>query len=138
MREYDKNRRKFMKKILLLAVILIGLSGAAFCAEKPVSNMDSEVHQKACQNVFSLINIDMSVMSPRATMADSPMDARTITAPQPPKGKIVPICDKREMKPCPCECGCHKPCPEPQNKPKNNQTSLFRIDLLHLIKFQIL
>lgn len=122
-----------MKKKLLIAVLLLlCLAGRTFAADTKTQNMESEVKQKACQNVFSFINIDMSFMSPRATAADVSLnDPRP---PEPKKGEIVPIANKKDVKP---NAGpeVKPPMPMPENKSK---TSLFRIDLLHIFKIQIL
>lgn len=112
-----------MKKNLLLVLCLfLVMSGKAFSAEIKNQPQEMEVRQKACQNVFSLINIDLSLMSPRAAVAD-------VSVPDPKvannkKDSIVPISNKTETK-------------QPTEISKN-RTSLFRIDLFHIFKIQIL
>lgn len=120
------------KKLLITALLLLCLVGKTFAAEAKTQNMESEVKQKACQNVFSLINIDMSFMSPRATAADVSLnDPRQ---PEPKKGEIVSVSNKKDFKPD-ARPEAKPPMPIPEHK---NKTSLFRIDLLHIFKIQIL
>lgn len=123
------------KKFLLTAALLLTLSNSAFCASAPqVPNQN--VHPKACQNTFSFINIDLSFMSPRAAMTDSQIEIQDNQPLPPKKGEIVPIADKR----------CQGPCPmpptfdgqQPLKAPEKNKTSLFRLDLFHFFKLQIL
>lgn len=125
-----------MKKILLSIAVLLSLSTAAFCAENTPLPTQQTIHQKACQNVFSFINFDLSLMSPRATVTDSAIDARPDFPP--PPNAVVPIANKANIKPCP-------PCPicPPDKKdfkpePPKSKTSLFRLDLLHIFKIQVL
>lgn len=117
------------KKLLITALLLLCLVGKTFAADAKTQNMESEVKQKACQNVFSFINIDMSFMSPRATAADVSLnDPKTLES---KKGEIVSVSNKKDVKSCAPEA--KRPIPEHKNK-----TSLFRIDLLHIFKIQIL
>ena len=123
------------KNLLIAAVLFLSLSGNAFCAEAQLPTTQSDIHQKACQNVFSFINIDLSLMSPRGTMADSKIDASTLVPPPPPRhnGGIVPIANQ-SLTPCP---------PQPLVKEEKvitntGKTSLFRLDLFHIFKIQIL
>lgn len=112
-----------MKKILLMTVCLyLSLTAQAFCAENQNIPMQSSVNQKACQNVFSFINIDFSMMSPRGTAADVSVN-ESISTNSKKDNNIEPIASKQE-----------KPAPKEQK----NRTSLFRIDLLHIFKIQIL
>lgn len=119
-----------MKKNLLITLcLLLSLSSVAFAADTKIQPTETEIKQKACQNVFSLINIDLSFMSPRAAIAD-------VMPPPPPfppnkKGGIVPINNKK---------GCSMPPPpaSPVKPVQKNKTSFFRIDLLGIFKIQIL
>jgi hypothetical protein len=125
------------KKLLVTLCLLLSLNGVAFCAEAKNQSMESEVKQKACQNVFSLINIDLSLFSPRAAVADV-----NVPNPQPcPRNCIAPITNKNGMMmpppPMPRANSCQSAPPAPPAPPKN-KTSLFRIDLLGLFKIQIL
>ena len=124
-----------MKEKLLLLCLFLTMSTGAFAAQPQNAPQEMEVKQKACQNVFSLVNIDLSFMSPRGTAADVSMSAPPPCPCAGAKGPIVPIVDK---KPPVCE-KCPPPKPEvgPQ-PPMPNRTSLFRIDLLHIFKIQIL
>lgn len=122
-----------MKKIFLATAILLSLSTAAFCAEStPATPSQQYINQKACPNVFSFINFDISLMSPRATVTDSPVE---IMPPPPPMGPnaVVPIANKAAVKPC-----CPPEKKEFRPEPPKNKTSLFRLDLLHIFKIQIL
>lgn len=112
-----------MKKSLLIFVCLfLSLSSSAFSMESQGSTTQSDVHQKACQNVFSLINLDLSFMSPRAAVSDvSVSDQKALDN---KKGATVAISNKKEAAQTP--------------EPPKNRTSLFRIDLLHMFKIQIL
>lgn len=115
------------KNFLITLCLLLSLSSVAFAADTKIQPTETEVKQKACQNVFSLINIDLSFMSPRAAVAD-------VNTPQPcpmPKGGIVPIADKKGYLIPP-------PSAPPVAPPQKNKTSFFRIDLLGIFKIQIL
>ncbi len=121
---------------------MLSISGQAFCAEKTTNNTESEIEQKACQNIFSLINIDLSFMSPRANLTDANVDASS--TPKAPKfdDRIIPVTNKKDIKSCPPPnfksqgSQLYPPCePKPEQK---NRTSLFRLDLFHLFKIQIL
>lgn len=128
-----------MKKNLLVAACLFfAVSGQAFAAQSQNMPQEMELKQKACQNVFSLINIDLSLMSPRGTAADVNFVDSANTNYSGKKDPIVPISNKQCAKqPCPCQM--MKPAPEgPKPLPPQNKTSLFRIDLLHIFKIQIL
>lgn len=121
------------KNLLIAAVLFLSLSGNAFCAEAQLPTTQSDIHQKACQNVFSFINIDLSLMSPRGTMADSKIDASTLTPPPKSGDGIVPISNK-SLTPC-------QPQPlvkEEKGLTNKGKTSLFRLDLFHIFKIQIL
>lgn len=111
------------KRILVTVFLFLSLAGQAFSAEvQSKQTNNSDINQKACQNVFSFINIDLSVMSPRAAAADISVTDAKVTNDK--KNNIVPIADKKEVK--------------PQPKDSKNKTSLFRIDLLHIFKIQIM
>lgn len=116
------------KNFLITLCLLLSLSSVAFAADTKLQPQDTEIKQKACQNVFSLINIDLSFMSPRAAVAD--VNAPTPPCPMCKKGGIVPIANKKCMMMPP-------PAPPVAPAPKN-KTSFFRIDLLGLFKIQIL
>jgi len=115
------------KNLLIIACLFLTLANQAQSTEISNSPTNAEVKQKACQNVFSLINIDLSVMSPRATVAD--VSVPTPMAPDARKGAIVPISNRPP-----------EPRPEmtPPPAPQRNKTSLFRLDLLHIFKIQVL
>lgn len=117
-----------MKKNLLVTLcLLLSLSSVAFAADTKIQPTETEVKQKACQNVFSLINIDLSFMSPRAAVAD-------VNTPPPcpmPKGGIVPLSNKNGIMTPP-------PPAQPVKPTQKNKTSFFRIDLLGIFKIQIL
>lgn len=125
-----------MKKNLLIVLCLfLSLSSIAFAADTKIQPTETEVKQKACQNVFSLINIDLSFMSPRATVAD----VNTPPCPMPSKGGIVPISDKTgKVMPPPAAGRFAPPAPPASTSPAKNKTSFFRIDLLGIFKIQIL
>ncbi len=118
-----------MKKNLLVTLcLLLSLSSVAFAADTKIQPTETEIKQKACQNVFSLINIDLSFMSPRAAVAD----VNTPPCPMPTKGGIVPLSNKKgAVTPQPTRCFAPP-------TPVKNKTSFFRIDLLGLFKIQIL
>lgn len=122
-----------MKKNLLIALcLLLSLNSIALASDTKIQPTETEVKQKACQNVFSLINIDLSFMSPRAAVAD----VNTPPCPMPPKGGIVPITNKKGMVMPPPPSERFAPASPPT--PAKNKTSFFRIDLLGLFKLQIL
>lgn len=118
------------KKLLLVAILFLSMTGTVFSAEtqntlKPP--IQSSLHQKACQNVFSFINIDLSLMSPRGTAADVSIVDSANTNSNSGNAKneaITPVSNKQEVK-------------QPISAQKS-KTSLFRIDLLHIFKIQIL
>lgn len=115
-----------MKKNLLtvacLTCLFLSCACKTFSAEVQPQQMNTDFKQKACQNVFSLVNIDLSFLSPRAAAAD--VTVAPPIAPDNKKGAVVPVAAKQEaVKPV---------------TPIQNRTSLFRIDLLHLFKIQVL
>lgn len=116
------------KKLLLTSLLFLSLSCSVFAAQPQNEVNNAELKQKACQNIFSLVNIDFSFMSPRGTAADVSISDSANTNGEAKKstGNIEPIANK-QPKPCACQTAT------PQNK-----TSLFRLDLLHLFKIQIL
>jgi len=114
------------KNLLIIACLFLTLANQAQSTEISNSPTNAEVKQKACQNVFSLINVDLSVMSPRATVAD--VSVPNPGAPEARKGAIVPIANRPEQRP--------EMTPPPA--PQKNKTSLFRLDLLHIFKIQVL
>lgn len=98
-----------MKKIFLIGlVVFLGFANASFadcCKNSPSGNSNC---QKACQNIFSLIAIDLSLLSPRAAAAD--IDTCM------PKNCCMP------QTPC---CTPQTPCCVPQNPcccPKQSMT----------------
>jgi hypothetical protein len=124
-----------MKKNLLIAACLfLGLSSQAFAVESQNVPTNTEIEQKACQNVFSFINIDLSLMSPRGTAADVNVVNSANSSFSDQKDAIVPVSNKQEIKqPCACAFKSQEPA-----KASKNKTSLFRIDLLHIFKIQIM
>lgn len=117
-----------MKKNLLIVLCLfVSLAGKSMAAAAPTPQEMPEIKQKSCQNVFSFINIDLSVMSPRAAASDVSVVTPT-TAPEAKKGtQVVPVSNKTEQK-----------SEVKQNIDTKGKTSLFRIDLLHIFRFQLL
>lgn len=135
----EEDKEDFMKKnLLIIACLFLCLSNQVFAGEMQNAPSNAEIKQKACQNVFSFINIDLSLMSPRGTAADVNVvnSANTNSMDKKPMEPIVPISNKQCAKQ-PCESGCALIAPAPVQAPKN-RTSLFRIDLLHIFKIQIL
>lgn len=134
----EKVKEKPMKKSLLIVACLFCIAGQTFAAQPQTAPQELELKQKACQNIFSFINIDLSIMSPRGTAADVNVvnSANTNSLDKKPSEPIVPICDKKCPKqPCPCALKTQAP---PPPMPPKNKTSLFRLDLLHIFKIQIL
>jgi len=129
------------KNLLIVACLFLSLSNQAFAAPPQGEVNNAEIKQKACQNIFSFINIDLSLMSPRGTAAadvNVVNSANTNSLDKKPMEPIVPICDKKCPKqPCPCAFVTPAPMPAPPQAPKN-KTSLFRLDLLHIFKIQVL
>lgn len=151
-----------MKKIILIGLIVFlsftGKSFACCCKNSPSNNSNC---QKACQNIFSFIALDLSILSPRATAADvHTCMPKNCCAPQAPCctpccTPQVPCCtpqtqccpkqslapdDKNEIMATAKDensaiipVSNKQPCANPQNK-----KSLFRIDLFRLFKFQVL
>lgn len=120
------------KKLLVTLCLLVSLNSIAFAADTKIQPTETDVKQKACQNVFSLINIDLSVMSPRAAVADVNTPP---PFPIPQKSGVMPIANKNGtiMPPPPVA-----PPASPIAPPQKSKTSFFRIDLLGLFKIQIL
>jgi len=109
------------KKFLITAALLLSITGTAYSAQPAAtSNTQSDIHQKACQNVFSFVNIDVSMMSPRGTAADVTVSDTEKAGNAIKKDPVIPIANKTESK-----------------QATKNSTSLFRLDLLHIIKFQL-
>lgn len=128
-----------MKKSLLIAMCLLTLSGQAFAAQLQNTPQEMELKQKACQNVFSFINIDLSLMSPRGAAADVNVanSANTNSNDKKSIEPVVPISNKQCAKQ-PCSCPSCASVPPPSIPKQQNKTSLFRIDLLHIFKIQVL
>lgn len=126
----NKKGENMKKKLLITLCLLLSLNSVTLASDIKPQPMDTEVKQKACQNVFSLINIDLSFMSPRAAVADVNVPEQKPIA---GKNGVVPIANKKEIMPPPPA----NIMPPPPMQPKN-KTSLFRIDLLGLFKIQIL
>lgn len=62
-----------MQKSFIFTIIFLSFANASFacgCDCNGKSSFAASNEQKACQNVFSLITIDFSFLSPRATAAD--------------------------------------------------------------------
>lgn len=152
-----------MKKIFLIGLIVfLSFSNTSFaccCKNSPSGNSNC---QKACQNIFSFIAIDLSLLSPRASAADvHTCMPKNCCAPQ------VPCCAPQS----PC-CVPQTPCCSPkqsmtstdnkeeaiitaENKQdsiipvankqglkqcctnQQNKKSLFRIDLFRTFKLEI-
>lgn len=107
-----------MKKVFLVAIILFGFAGTSLacgCGCNGKASFAASNNQKACQNVFSLITIDFSFLSPRATAADV-----NVGMPKP--------CMKWWHKCCPpsCPAPCMPQCSPcvPQGCPKCNTQSM--------------
>lgn len=139
-----------MKKLFL--IVLIGfLNCPAFaCGCKGSNTLTTHVCQKACQNVLSLIHLDISLLSPRASIADlgvcgpkttcckkqviSPdccpepdcpaTNDKKSMAPENEQEKIIPVANKQIT---------NQICKKTQDK-----VSAFRVDLFRIFKFQIL
>lgn len=151
-----------MKKIFLIGlVVFLSLTNASFaccCKNSPSGNSNC---QKACHNIFSLIAIDLSLLSPRAAAADIDtcmpknccMPQAPCCAPQAPC--CVPqnyCCPKQSMAPADDEQKAmvstnneqngiipvankqlsNKPCANLQDK-----KSFFRLDLFRIFKVQL-
>lgn len=150
-----------MRKFSLIAIIvLLSFANASYagCGEKAATTFSTSIGQKACQTVFSFINLDLSLLSPRASIADFnvagpqttcctkkamyPDDMQKATAPsandlksmanEEGQGSIIPVSNKIELR------GAENKS-EVENIPENpkNKTSLFRIDLLRRFKIQL-
>lgn len=134
-----------MRKIFLIALItFVGFTSQSFTEAKCCSTttVSPSICQKACHNIFSVIALDLSILSPRAAAADihtcmpkfpcccpkksmTPEEKQeTIVTSDNEQNTIIPVADKKELKP---------PCASPQDK-----KSFFRIDLFRIFKLQIL
>ena len=109
------------KRFLIIVCLFLSLANNTFAAQGQSETMPTEIKQKACQNIFSFINIDLSVMSPRGSATD--VNISDVKSDSCKKSEIVPIANKTEVK--------------PTIETTKNKTSLFRLDLLHIIKIQI-
>lgn len=152
-----------MKKIFLIGLIMfLSLTGTSFaccCKNSPSNNSNC---QKACQNIFSFIALDLSILSPRATAADvHTCMPKNCCAPQVPCCAPQPPCCVPQS---PCCCPKQSMVPEDKketvlsaddkpsgiipvtNKQLSNcscpnsqdKKSFFRIDLFRIFKFKIL
>lgn len=117
-----------MKKIILSTLLVLSTSCSISFANELDKNtpVTPNFNQKSCQNIFSLINIDFSALSPRGTITDVVLkeEGNEIKAQKPTE---VPVTDKTAL--------INKD--EASVKSKDT-TSLFRLDLLKLIKIRIL
>lgn len=141
-----------MKKVFLTAFILLTFTHSAFaCCGCKKSDFSSSITQKACQNIFSFISLGLSILSPRASIADLGIKGpKTNCCPKPnccpttsqennqqaktsedealkqsmrPEGNIIPGSNKKESL---------------STKPLKTKPSMFRLDLFRHFKIQIL
>lgn len=117
------------KNLLIVACLFLTMATNTPASEIQSSPSNAEVKQKACQNVFSLINIDLSVMSPRAAVSD--VVVADTKAPECKKDPYVPVSNRPALTPPPATFT------QPASPVAKNKTSLFRLDLLHIFKIQI-
>lgn len=141
-----------MKKLFLITLIgILSCFNTCFaCGCKGSNTLNTHVCQKACQNVLSLIHLDISLLSPRASIADLGVCGPKTTCCK--KQVIAPDCcpesdmpatnDKKSMTtddtqekiiPVANIQTTNQPCTKQQSK-----VSLFRIDLFRIFKFQVL
>lgn len=95
------------KKFFVTIIVLLTFACTTFaCCCNGKKTFAASNKQKACQNIFSFITIDLSIFSPRATAAD------------------VHVGTPNQYAPCPCNCctpqTCVQPCP-PRCSPCNPQ-----------------
>lgn len=56
--------------VLIVLIMFLSFTNSSASAEcRGTSNFSGSVCQRACQNVFSLINLDVSLLSPRASIS---------------------------------------------------------------------
>lgn len=121
-----------MKKELLILALALLLVGSPALAE--TSKDTTNLNQKACNNIFSLVNVSVSAFSPSVSAADISVKGNKI-APPPVKGD-VPVADKTPRQE-PVEA--IQPARELNNVSIKtpDKTSFFRIDLLGIIKIKL-
>lgn len=80
------------KTFLIIFIMFLNLTNASFaCGAKGTTTFSTSIGQKACQTVFSFINLDFSVLSPRASIADLSVNGpKTNCCPQ------VPCCPQKQ------------------------------------------
>lgn len=154
-----------MKKTFLFALMaFFSFTNASFacgcCGTKAATTFSTSIGQKACQTVFSFINLDLSLLSPRASIADFNVagpqttccckkqamgptdDTKQATVPtandlksmanETGQEKIIPVSNKIELR------GTEENSePEIQPTKQKSKTSLFRVDLFRRFKIQI-
>lgn len=100
---------------LIVAVIFLSLANSCFaCGCCPKGSFSACNEQKACQNVFALIAIDLSFLSPRATAADVHIGKPKRCCfpwmhkccPPPCAQPCAPQCCPCAPQCCPCPSGC--------------------------------
>ena len=108
------------KKFLILSCLFLSLANSTFAAEVQDTQIPSEIRQKACKNVFSFI-IGLSAMSARNSTNE--VNISDVKSDDCQESETVPIANESET--------------EPTTENPKNKTSLFRLDLLRLIRIQI-
>lgn len=101
-----------MKNLLIVFVIFLSLVDSCFaCGCCPKGTFSACNEQKACQNVFALIALDLSFLSPRATAADVHIGKPKKCCfpwfhkccPQPCAQPCMPQCCPSTPQCCPCQ-----------------------------------
>jgi len=153
-----------MKKRSLIALIMfISIANASFangCGSG--TKFSTAVCQKACQNIFTLINLDLSIFSPRASIADVNRVPKTCCCKQatlpeevkqasvnseapknaiiPTTETIIPVTNKQQIISEPKQ-ERRLPISYNQEKPQKinpkDQTGLFGIELFRHLAFRI-
>lgn len=90
------------KKLLIILMTFSSLANASFacgCGERGTTTLWTSICQKACQNVVSLINLDLSILSPRASIADLNVAGPQTTCCSKKQSVLSPNNDQKSMTP---------------------------------------
>lgn len=121
------------KQLIMSALVALAVVTPAFA---DTASDNTNLDQKACSNVFSLVNVNVSAFSPSMSAADISIKGNKVTSPSKDTKAEVPVSDKSSQK---------EPAQEiTQVRELNNvsltntdSTSFFRLDLLGIIKIKL-
>lgn len=125
---------------LLITLLMLIAPSIPTMADCPNNSSISNC-QKACKNIISLINLDLAILSPKASIADfclsgpkttcckqamqESSDTKETMATAEKQDAIIPVTNTQET------------IKQADTKSKKNKLSVFRVDLFRLFKIQL-